>query len=259
SEKSTLEKAAEVDEFAQAGREKGESYKSYYYRLNRLIEVYKVKELPKHADVTQTLRMSVPSLTLTVMEIAEVQQQMLKFIGMLMPDVTTLDFLMKAIPQVHGPDDTPEWKTVIEAAKKKKNAKEQEEQRQSQQAKDKMQKKSGGSDHSKNVSLDANTAPKEARSGQHNVGRGGFGNGSFRGHNKTWTRGGGRGGRGHPYHNNEGQGEYDVDDDESQTVADNSGEDEVLKYHSLRQIPVQAEIGPTLEPKENLEEKSNTA
>jgi len=245
----TLEKAAEVDEFAQAGREKGESFKSYHNRLHRLIEVYKVKELPKHADVTQTLRMSVPSLTLTVMEIAEVQQQMLKYMGMLMPDVTTLDFLMKAIPQIHGPDDSPEWKTMIEAAKKMKNAKELEQQRQAQQAKDKTQKKPVT--YAVNGSSDANTTPIEARSGQHSGGRGGFGNNGFRGHNKSWTRGGNRGGRGSPYHKNEGQGELIADDDDFQTVADSDNEGEVLKYCSLRHIPVQAETSPMLKPEDN--------
>ncbi|KAI1287915.1 hypothetical protein EDD11_010123, partial [Mortierella claussenii] len=109
-----LEKALEVDEFAKAGREGGESYKELHHRLKRLVEVYRVKELPKHADVTQTLRMTIPSLTLTVMQIAEVQKRILAHIGLAMPDVTTLDFLMDSIPHVHGPDDCTEWKTVID-------------------------------------------------------------------------------------------------------------------------------------------------
>ena len=50
---------------------------------------------------------------LTVMEVAEVQKQIMMHIGMTKPDVQSLDFLMDAIPNVHGPDDCTEWKREI--------------------------------------------------------------------------------------------------------------------------------------------------
>ena len=132
------EKAAEVDDFAKAGRNKGESYKAFGFRLNRLVEVYKVRDLPKHSDVAHSLRMSIPSLTLTVMQLAEAVKRLTTFVGMPMLDVETLDFLMEAIPNVHGPDDATEWKNVIEENKKRKLAKEAEEQKLDQSSKGKQ-------------------------------------------------------------------------------------------------------------------------
>ncbi|KAI1320732.1 hypothetical protein EDD11_010266 [Mortierella claussenii] len=93
------EKAAEVDDFAKAGRERQESYKEFANRLRRLVEVYKVRKLPKHSDVTQSLRMTIPSLALTVMHLVT-------FTDIPMPNIEPLDFLMEAIPDVHGPDES---------------------------------------------------------------------------------------------------------------------------------------------------------
>ncbi|KAG9060961.1 hypothetical protein KI688_007788 [Linnemannia hyalina] len=106
------------------GREKTESFKEYELRLRRLVEVYRVKELPKHTDVTQTLRMSIPSLTLTVMQLSETVNMLLKHVGMAVPDVTSLDFLMNAIPNALGPDECSEWKVFIDASRKARMSKE---------------------------------------------------------------------------------------------------------------------------------------
>ncbi|KAG0248299.1 hypothetical protein BGZ95_008121, partial [Linnemannia exigua] len=65
------EKLEEVELFAKAGRDKGESYKKFEYRLRRLVEVYRVKELPKHVDVALSIQMSVPSVALTVMQMGQ--------------------------------------------------------------------------------------------------------------------------------------------------------------------------------------------
>ncbi|KAG9067646.1 hypothetical protein KI688_011233 [Linnemannia hyalina] len=118
------EKTSEVEEFAKMGREKTESFKEYELRLRRLVEVYRVKELPKHTDVTQTLRMSIPSLTLTVMQLSETVNMLLKHVGMAVPDVTSLDFLMNAIPNALGPDECSEWKVFIDASRKARMSKE---------------------------------------------------------------------------------------------------------------------------------------
>lgn len=128
-----LEKAAEVDEFARAGCKKGESYKQFFHWLRCLVEVYEVKELPNHADVTESLCMSILSLALTVMQVAEVQKRIMQQIGMSMPDMMTLDFLMESIPNVHGPDNCDEWKPVINAAHCQQGAREGEDTRKQQQ------------------------------------------------------------------------------------------------------------------------------
>jgi len=114
----SLEKAAEVDEFAKSGRNKAESHQEYANRMDRLVKVYKVAELPQCADITETLRMSVPSLTLTVMELAETQRMLMEFIGFQKPDVKSLPFFLNALRHVHGPDDTPQWKSAIENRKR---------------------------------------------------------------------------------------------------------------------------------------------
>jgi hypothetical protein len=82
------EKAAEVDDFAKAGREKNETDKEFANHLRRLVEVYKVRELPKHSDVAQSLRMSIPSLALTPMQVAEIVKRLESLVGMPMPDTS---------------------------------------------------------------------------------------------------------------------------------------------------------------------------
>ncbi|KAF9345683.1 hypothetical protein BGX26_002877 [Mortierella sp. AD094] len=130
------EKSEEVDLFARAGRDKGESYQEFEYRLRRLIEVYRVKEPPKHADVALSIQMSIPSLALTVMQMGQVMKMMLKHVNMPMPDINTLEFLVDSISNVHGPDDCDEWKKVIDENRRRKAVKETEENRFAQQIKD---------------------------------------------------------------------------------------------------------------------------
>ncbi|KAG0247213.1 hypothetical protein BG011_001853 [Mortierella polycephala] len=201
-----LEKAAEVDEFAKAGREKTESYKEFFHRLKRLVEVYKVRELPKHADVTQTLRMSIPSLALTVMQIAEIQKMILKFIGMPMPDTTSLDFLMESIPNVYGPDDCTEWRTVIDAARRNRVTKESEDAKVAQQAREKQQHQhKKAAMQTTAVGTAGNGAPtaQQQTNNTYQSKRGG-------GHGFFNQQRGGRGGRGHPYQRGGYNGESSV-------------------------------------------------
>ncbi|KAG0041302.1 hypothetical protein BGZ83_002033, partial [Gryganskiella cystojenkinii] len=114
----SLEKATEVDEFAKSGRDRAESHQEYANRMDRLVKVYKVAELPQCADIIETLRMSVPSLTLTVMELAETQRMIMEFIGFQKPDVKSLPFFLNSLRHVHGPDDTPQWKASVENRKR---------------------------------------------------------------------------------------------------------------------------------------------
>ena len=185
------EKAAEVDDFAKAGREKNETYKEFANRLRRLVEVYKVRELPKHSDVAQSLRMSIPSLALTVMQVAEMVKRLVSFVGMPMPDTESLDFLMDAIPNVHGPDDSGEWKTVIEASRKRKQAKEVEEQKQAQPQKEKQQpnqfqkkKNTSPGNGNGNSSSNANAIPINNSSTYQGQANNNGQQGKFK--NKTW-------------------------------------------------------------------------
>ncbi|KAG0037156.1 hypothetical protein BGZ83_003517, partial [Gryganskiella cystojenkinii] len=128
----SLEKAAEVDEFAKSGRDKAESYQEYANRMNRLVKVYKVEELPQCADITETMRMSVPSITLTVMELAETQKMMMEFIGFQQPDVKSLPFFLNALRHVHGPDDIPQWKAATDNRKRVRQNGDHEEDRQAE-------------------------------------------------------------------------------------------------------------------------------
>ncbi|KAG0012797.1 hypothetical protein BGZ82_002423 [Podila clonocystis] len=204
-----LEKAAEVDEFARAGREKGESYKQFFHRLRRLVEVYKVKELPKHADVTESLRMSIPSLALTVMQVAEVQKRIMQQIGMSMPDMTTLDFLMESIPNVHGPDDCDEWKPVIDAARRQRGAREGEDTRKQQQQQPRKSNSPtvAGTAVSNASTQGANTVSTHQHHPHQQLGysRGRYQNrGGFHGGYRGGYRGGGH--RMPPYASNNGRG-----------------------------------------------------
>jgi hypothetical protein len=230
-----LEKASEVEEFAKAGREKGESYKEFFNRLKRLVEVYRVKELPKHADVTETLRMSIPSLALTVMQVAEVQKRMLTFMGMAMPDTTTLDFLMESIPNAYGPDDCTEWKSVIEEAKKRRAMKDGDDGRKQQQQTKKLaavatMPANGTTSQAANVGptpVQYNTYPNQYRGNGHR------GRGNYRGGYNNSFRGGYRG---TPYARPEGESLCD------QLYAVMRGDEEQsIKYGAALLCPEQGE------------------
>ncbi|KAI7818581.1 hypothetical protein BC939DRAFT_462564 [Gamsiella multidivaricata] len=191
-----LEKAAEVEEFAKSGRERGESYKEYALRLGRLVHVYRVQELPKHADVLQTLQKTVPSLALTVMNQGMIIKFLLDGLGLQAPNLDTIDLFMKSIPMALGPDDCTEWKTAIEAAKRSRANKEGEEVRVAQQAKDKQQHQQKKATVVQvpmiaMASTGATATPAQTSNAPYTFSRGGYGGrGYYRG----------RGGRGHPYH-----------------------------------------------------------
>ncbi|KAG0312803.1 hypothetical protein BGZ99_009261 [Dissophora globulifera] len=128
------DKTDEVDEFAKkAVRERTESYKAYSRRLRRLIDVYNVHELPKYAYIAHTLRMTIPSQTLMLMEAVQIQKMIMKHIGMSMPDTTSLDFLVESISNMKSPDESTEWKT-----KKSRATNETEKAKMAQQAKEKL-------------------------------------------------------------------------------------------------------------------------
>ncbi|KAF8925870.1 hypothetical protein BGZ52_006369 [Haplosporangium bisporale] len=186
----SLEKAAEVDEFAKSGRDKAESYQEYANRMNRLVKVYKVQELPQCADITETMRMSVPSITLTVMELAETQRMIMEFIGLQKPDVKSLPFFLNALRHIHGPDDIPQWKAATENRKRIRQNGEQDEERQTesrgQLPKFKKTKfhhgKVNGSENVNSIPIDGNGAGVNQHQGQNR--------GQNRGppfHNKTMT------------------------------------------------------------------------
>ncbi|KAG0254097.1 hypothetical protein BGZ95_006128 [Linnemannia exigua] len=112
------EKQTEVEDFARQGREKGESYTEFAARLRRLVEVYRVRDLAKQSDVVTALKMSMPSLAMTVMQQGVIIKMLLAHVGMDMPETNTVDFLMEAIPTALGPDDCTEWRTFIEESKR---------------------------------------------------------------------------------------------------------------------------------------------
>ncbi|KAG0304505.1 hypothetical protein BGZ98_005441 [Dissophora globulifera] len=195
-----LGKAAEVDEFAKAGKEKAESYKALPHNLRRLVDVYKVRELPKHADVTQALRMTIPSQALTLIRTVEIVKMLVKHTSMTMPDTTTLDSLMESIPNVDGPDECTKWKTVIDAAKKSRAMKELEEAKITQQAKEKGYQKKVAAQLSATGTVEIMPPPPLSRS-------------RYRGSGNPHH--GGQGGRSHPYPRggNGGESHIAIDND----------------------------------------------
>jgi len=259
------EKSEEVELFAKAGRDKGESYREFEYRLRRLVEVYRVKELPKHADVASSIQMSIPSLALTVMQMGQVMKMMLQHINMPMPEVNTLDFLVDSISNVHGPDDCDEWKKVIDENKRRKAAKETEENRIAQQVKDRHlnhNKKTtamaaaatvasvhvggggGGSQNTIPVSTN-NHHGNRGSNGFFRGGRGGRGgrgnfvsNGAQRGDGAHRGRGGyGQGGhtgdRFHPFHGEKGNGKPHYAVEKEVMVAEEKNEECVININSV--------------------------
>jgi hypothetical protein len=184
------EKQTEVEDFARQGREKGESYTEFAARLRRLVEVYRVRDLAKQSDVVTALKMSIPSLAMTVMQQGLIIKLLLEHVGMDVPDTNSVDFLMEAIPTALGPDDCTEWKAFIEGSKKARVLREADETK-TQPVKQQQQKQpvsgqvSGGAATS-NAIIPSATPAQHYQQGQIS-GRGG-------------GRGRGRGGRhSHPY------------------------------------------------------------
>ncbi|KAI7815901.1 hypothetical protein BC939DRAFT_508834 [Gamsiella multidivaricata] len=186
-----MEKSIEVENFAREGKEKGEAYDEYSLRLRRTADVYKIHELPKCADVTQTLRMSVPSMALTMMTVAYKLDLVMDRIGMEKPDDTTLDFFIKSMSFMHGPDDSAQWKAMIEAGKKARLLKETRQQ-DARDAASKIGQKKGTSNGNGTAVKQEHAAVEGAPSQVSHRGgfRGGHYGGAFGG------RGGAFGGRG---------------------------------------------------------------
>jgi hypothetical protein len=208
------EKQTEVEDFARQGREKGEAYAEFAARLRRLVEVYRVRELAKQADVVTALKMSIPSLAMTVMQQGLIIKMLLAHVGMDMPDTNSVDFLMDAIPTALGPDDCTEWKTFIEGSKKARALRDAEEAKTNpgKQQQQQQQKKPMGAQVNGGAVTNKATIPSAAPAQQNHQGQ-------FNGH------GGGRGrgrGRFQPY-----RGEYsDPDPDTDPAVMPISEEKE---------------------------------
>ncbi|KAG9060754.1 hypothetical protein KI688_008905 [Linnemannia hyalina] len=186
------EKQTEVEDFARQGREKGESYAEFAARLRRLVEVYRVRELAKQSDVVTALKMSIPSLAMTVMQQGLIIKLLLEHVGMDVPDTNSVDFLMEAIPTALGPDDCMEWKAFIEGSKKARVLREADEtktnqvkQHQQQQQKQAVSGQVSGGAATSNATMSSATPAQHYQQGQPN-GRGG-------------GRGRGRGRFSHPY------------------------------------------------------------
>ncbi|KAG0303083.1 hypothetical protein BGZ98_007003 [Dissophora globulifera] len=185
------DKTAEVDELTKkAIGERAESYKAYSHRLRRLIDVYKVRELPQYAYIAHTLRMTIPSLTLTLMKVAQIQIMITKHVGMSMPDTTSVDFLVESISNMEGPDESTEWTTERSRA-----TKETEEAKMAQQTKEKQRnyQKAAAPQLIATRKAANNTTPTQSQSGStfHSK-RGGYRGSGARHRN-------GRGGRSRPY------------------------------------------------------------
>jgi hypothetical protein len=205
-----LEKAAAVEKFAKSGRGKAESYEEYGHRLERRATVYQVADLPQCADITETLRLSVPAHALSIMETREVLRQFILATGNAMPDTKSLPFFLNAVKHMHGPEDTPLYQTVHDARKRMREDGEQDEEGGDSPVKPKKGKFQNGKHHGQGKGAtgtnteNANETPVQAPQGRpsfpnstwHNQGnegnRGGYngGRGSYRGGYRGGHRGG---------------------------------------------------------------------
>src|SRR5690606_12682422 len=110
-------------------------------------------------------------------------------------DTTSLDFLMESIPNVYGPDDCTEWRTVIDAARRNRVTKESEDAKVAQQARERQQhqhKKAAMQTTAVGTSSSGTPTTQQQTNNTYQSKRGG-------GHGFFNQQRGGRGGRGHPY------------------------------------------------------------
>lgn len=133
----TVEKGAAVERFARKGRGKGESYAELGHRLERMATIYKIDELPQCADVTETLKMSVPSLALAVLEVRQAVQFIIGQTNLTCPDFKSLPFLIEGLKTLAGPDDTPLYQAAFEQRKRVRGSLDEEDDGQGQQSKPK--------------------------------------------------------------------------------------------------------------------------
>lgn len=243
-----MEKSIEAENFAKEGRERGEAYDEYGLRIRRTADIYKIQELPKCADITQTLRMSVSSSALTVMTIAQIQKLIMERIGMEMPDVTTLDFFIESMTNMFGPDDAPQWKSMIETGKKARQSKDVRVQ-DARDAASKHHQKKGISNGNGNGATVKQEPARTEGAGNQTSHRGGFRGGS---------RGGFRGGSGisrgnfqfrgrgyHPYSNpaaKTGEQNYEMAEIEGEDIEFNPEKEETpinntISLPLVKQVP----------------------
>ncbi|KAG9071721.1 hypothetical protein KI688_005936 [Linnemannia hyalina] len=131
------ERTDEVEKVIKMGLERGESYKQYYHRMKRLMDVYQVKDLPKFADLLFLLQRAVDPSVLTMILL---QKRIAVLEGMLgvAPDETTFESYMDSLQHMQGPADSDEWAPVILERRRLTGAADNEAARQAQSLKDKL-------------------------------------------------------------------------------------------------------------------------
>ncbi|KAG0272307.1 hypothetical protein BGZ96_005388, partial [Linnemannia gamsii] len=202
------ERTDEVEKVIKIGLERGESYKQYYHRMKRLMDVYQVKDLPKFADLLFLLQRAVNPDVLTMILLLR-RISVLEGLAGVTPEDTTFESYMESLQHVQGPADSDEWAPIISERRRLTGAADVEAAKQAQSLKDKLfhqQKRaaaaatlattggtrvggtSGGSINQVPVADD--NVGQRGNAG-HNGHRGAHGNGS--GFGASRGRGGGRG------------------------------------------------------------------
>ncbi|KAF8924467.1 hypothetical protein BGZ47_003999, partial [Haplosporangium gracile] len=131
------ERTDEVEKVIKMGLERGESYKQYYHRMKRLMDVYQVKDLPKFADLLFLLQRAVDPIVLTMILM---QKRIAVLEGMMgvAPDETTFESYMESLQHMQGPADSDEWAPVISERRRLTGAADNEAARQAQSLKDRL-------------------------------------------------------------------------------------------------------------------------
>ncbi|KAF9918022.1 hypothetical protein FBU30_000407 [Linnemannia zychae] len=111
------QKQTNVENFARQGCENSELCIEFGARFRRLVELYRVRDISKQADIANAL-MSQSSLDMTSMQQDLLRKMIIQHIGMTVPDTNSVDLLMDALPIVLNPEGCTEWKTFIDGTKK---------------------------------------------------------------------------------------------------------------------------------------------
>ncbi|KAG0289407.1 hypothetical protein BGZ98_003844, partial [Dissophora globulifera] len=90
------------------GRNNGESYRAYSWRLEHLDHVYKICELPSHEELLKDLQLTVPSFVINTMELRNNIRQIAE--GSPEKKIDRVDVFIKYLGNMWGPDDANERK-----------------------------------------------------------------------------------------------------------------------------------------------------
>ncbi|KAG0317349.1 hypothetical protein BGZ99_006357 [Dissophora globulifera] len=90
------------------GRNNGESYRAYSWRLEHLDRVYKICELPSHEELLKDLQLTVPSTTVNLIELRNYIHQIAE--GSPKKKIDRVDVFIKYLGYMLGPDDASERK-----------------------------------------------------------------------------------------------------------------------------------------------------